>query len=139
MGIFLLRELPIRFNLKVEAIPNSPCYMVHMIWSIHNDQFYISVLYEHDKLSLIMFHLTIVYRASAKRASWTNTNLSISLDSIFWGLSELVLETSSWRHMTEKNVFKWSIKSRFYENLVETHSRLFFELVWNWTIRIHFD
>ena len=37
----------------------------------------------------------------------------------------MVFESSLWRHMTEQNVFKWSIIGRFYVNLVETHSRLF--------------
>ena len=41
--------------------------------------------------------------------------------------------------MTEQNVFEWSIKGRFYVNLVETHSRLFFELASNWTLRIYLD
>ena len=41
--------------------------------------------------------------------------------------------------MTEENVFEWSIKGRFYVNLVETHSRLFFELARNLTVRICFD
>ena len=41
--------------------------------------------------------------------------------------------------MTEQTAFKWSIKGRFYVNLVETHSRLFFELASNWTLRICLD
>ena len=41
--------------------------------------------------------------------------------------------------MTEQIAFKWSIKGRFSANLVETHSRLFFELASNWTLRIYLD
>ena len=41
--------------------------------------------------------------------------------------------------MTEQNDFKWSIKGRFYVNLVEIHSRLFFELALNLTLRICLD
>ena len=41
--------------------------------------------------------------------------------------------------MTEENVFEWSIKGRFYVNLVETHSRLFFKLASNYTLRISVD
>ena len=32
-----------------------------------------------------------------------------------------------------------SMKGRFYVNLVETHSRLLFELAANWTLRICLD
>ena len=41
--------------------------------------------------------------------------------------------------MTEQTAFQWSIKGRFYVHLVETHSRLFFELASNWTLRMHLD
>ena len=41
--------------------------------------------------------------------------------------------------MSEQIAFKWSIKGRFSVNLVETHSRLFFELASNWTLRIYLD
>ena len=41
--------------------------------------------------------------------------------------------------MTEQNVFKWSIKGRFYVNLVEIHSRLFFELALNLSLSIYLN
>jgi len=41
--------------------------------------------------------------------------------------------------MTEQIASKWSIKGRFSMNLVETHSRLFFELASNWTLKIYLD
>ena len=41
--------------------------------------------------------------------------------------------------MTEQIAVKWSIIGQFSVNLVETHSRLFFELASNWTLRIYLD
>ena len=41
--------------------------------------------------------------------------------------------------MTKQIAFKWSIKGRVSVSLVETHSRLFFELASNWTLRIYLD
>ena len=41
--------------------------------------------------------------------------------------------------MTEQTAFKRSKKGGFHVNLVETHSRLFFELAQNWTIKIRLD
>jgi len=66
------------------------------------------------------------------------TNLSLHHELIFWILptdphAEGLRPLEGWRHMTELTGFKSSIKGGFYWNLVETHSRLFFELASNWT------